>query len=95
MENRVADANIPGIVDQFFVIIPDAEHEGFQIPYWYVVLEDGYNIDSIRGAVYAALEPHMIPAEIIQLSERPFWHFKTNRIGLTNKVLNERRRAKH
>lgn len=95
MENRVADANIPGIIDQFFVIIPDADHEGFQIPYWYVVLEDGYTIDSIRGAVYAALEPHMIPVEIIQLPERPFWHFKTNRIGLTNKVLNERRRAKY
>lgn len=95
MENRIADADIPGIVDQFFVIIPDAEHEGFQIPYWYVVLEDGYTIDSIRGAVYAALEPHMIPVEIIQLPERPFWHFKTNRIGLTNKVLNERRRAMH
>lgn len=95
MENRVADADIPGIVDQFFVIIPDADHEGFQVPYLYVVLEDGYTIDSIREAVYAALEPYMIPAEIIQLPERPFWHFKTNRIGLANKVLNERRRAKH
>lgn len=94
MENRVADANVPGIVDQFFVIIPDDEHEGYQVPYLYVVLEEGYTIDSIREAVCAALEPHMIPTEIIQLPERPFWHFKTNRIGLTNKVLNERRRAK-
>lgn len=95
MENRVADADVPGIVDQFFVIIPDAEHEGYQVPYLYVVLENGYTIDSIRDAVCAVLEPHMIPTEIIQLSERPFWHFKTNRIGLTNKVLNERRRAQY
>ena len=29
----------------------------------------------------------MVPTHIIQLKKRPFWHFKTNRIGLTNEVL--------
>ena len=93
MENLVADANIPGIVDHFFVNIPDADHEGYVIPYLYVVLKDGYNVESIRAAVSAALEPHMAPAKIIQVPERPFWHFKTNRIGLTNEVLAARARA--
>ena len=87
MENRLADANIPGIVDQFFVNIPDPKHEGCFVPYLYVVLEKGYTTDRIRRAVNAALEPYMRPVEIHQLNERPYWHFKTNRIGLTNEVL--------
>ena len=91
MENRLADANIPGIVDEFFVNIPDPKHEGFYEPYLYVVLEDGYTIDRIRRAVNAALKPYMRPVQIIQLETRPYWHFKTNRIGLTNDVLAERR----
>jgi len=92
MENMLADADIPGIVDQFFVNIPDPDHEGFLVPYLYVVLKNGYSVDSIRPAVTAALKPHMVPVKIIQVPERPFWHFKTNRIGLTNEVLEERRR---
>ena len=90
MENKLADANIPGIVDQFFVNIPDEDHKGYFEPYLYVVLQDGYSIDDIRNAVTEALEAHMVPTHIIQLPERPFWHFKTNRIGLTNEVLRAR-----
>ena len=29
----------------------------------------------------------MYPVDIIELEERPFFHFKTNRIGLTNDIL--------
>lgn len=91
MENMLADANIPGIVDQFFVNIPDADHDGYLVPYLYVVLKKGYTVESIRSAVTGALKPHMVPVQIIQLPERPFWHFKTNRIGLTNEVLAARK----
>lgn len=94
MENMVADANIPGILDQFFVIVPDDEHEGYQIPYLFVVLDKGTTIDDIRGEIEVSLKRHMLPVEIIQLPERPFWHFKTNRIGLTNHLMNLRNRAK-
>ena len=87
MENRLADANIRGIVDQFFVNIPDPKHEGCFVPYLYVVLEKGFTVKRIRRAVNAALKPYMRPVEIIQLPTRPYWHFKTNRIGLTNEVL--------
>ena len=95
MENMLADANIPGIIDQFFVNIPDADHKGYYEPYLYVVLQDGYSIDDIRLSVNDALQPHMIPTHIIQLPERPFWHFKTNRIGLANKVLEARATKAH
>ena len=87
MENMLADADIPGIKDQFFVNIPDAEHEGYLVPYLYVVLDDDCTVESIREAVHNALPAHMIPVEILQVPERPFWHFKTNRIGLTREVM--------
>ena len=92
MENMVADANIPGIVDHFFVNIPDPDHDGYLVPYLYVVLKEGYSVESIRPAVASALEPHMVPVQIVQVPQRPFWHFKTNRIGLTNEILEARRR---
>ncbi|MDO4173544.1 MAG: class I adenylate-forming enzyme family protein [Eubacteriales bacterium] len=91
MENRVADADIPGIDDEFFVNCPDEEHEGCFLPYLFVVLKPGHTVDDIRDAVDACLEPHMRPEEIIALKERPFWHFKTNRIGLSKEIIASRR----
>ena len=32
----------------------------------------------------------MQPIEIIEIDERPFFHFKTNRIGLTKELLTKR-----
>lgn len=90
MENLLADADIPGVVDEFFVNVPDPEHEGYQEPFLYVVLKQGYTVEDIKPHVFEALEPHMRPVKIIQLYERPFWHFKTNRIGLMNAVIEER-----
>lgn len=87
MENLLADAEIPGIDDEFFVIIPDEEHHRCFVPYLFVVLKDGYTIDDIRENVADCLEPYMQPVDIIALDERPFFHFKTNRIGLTQDIL--------
>lgn len=82
MENIVADANIEGIEDEFFVVVPDSEHEGCFVPYLYVVLKEGYNVADIEDDVRKCLQDYMQPIEIIQIEERPFFHFKTNRIGL-------------
>ena len=87
------DAEIEGLDDEFFVIVPDTEHPGNYLPYLFVVLEDGYSIADIENQISEALEPHMQPVEIIQLPERPFFHFKTNRIGLTNEILKQRTRC--
>ena len=87
MENLLADANIPGIEDQFFVNIPDQNHEGYYEPYLYVILKEGYTVKDVRAQIMATLPKEMVPAKIVPLKERPFWHFKTNRIGLTNEVL--------
>lgn len=82
MENQISDAHIPGLVDSFFVIAKDPENEGFYIPYLYVVLEKGYTVENIRPAIFNALEEFQHPVEIIQIPERPFYHFKTNRLHM-------------
>ena len=82
MENKVSDACIPGLIDSFFVIACDPKHEGYHIPYLYVVLEKDHTIDSIREDVFNALETYQHPVEIIQIPERPFYHFKTNRLHM-------------
>lgn len=87
MENRVVDAKIEGIKDVFFVNIPDRDNEGHFVPYAYVVLEEGYELETIREAIVAALEEYQRPVEIFQLPERPFFHFKTNRVGLSRELM--------
>ena len=82
MENKISDANIPGIVDSFFVIVPDQVHKGYFVPYLYAVLEEGCTVESIEAPVKATLKEYEHPVEIIQIPERPFYHFKTNRLHL-------------
>jgi len=82
MENRIADANIDEILDAFFVNVPDPEHNGYFLPYLYVVLKEGALIEDIESRVNNALEEFQRPFKIIQIDKRPFFHFKTNRIGL-------------
>lgn len=86
MENSIIDAEIAGIKDEFFVIAPDSKHAGYYLPYLYVVLEDGYTIEDVREKISAVLEEHEQPVEIFQVPERPFFHFKTNRIGMTKQI---------
>ena len=82
LENKISDAAIPGLLDSFFVICPDRQHAGYYVPYLYAVLAEGYTAADIEKDVHAALKEHERPVEIIQISERPFYHFKTNRLHL-------------
>lgn len=90
LENKVSDARIPGVMDAFFVAAPDAEHEGCFLPYLYVALQDGVTPGDIRAAVDRVLEENERPVEILQVPERPFFHFKTARV---EKVRELRERA--
>ncbi len=82
MENKIADAEVPGLADHFFVIIPDKQHNGYYLPYLYVVLKNGYTIADVADNINAVLKDFEHPVEIIQIPERPFYHFKTNRLHL-------------
>ena len=94
MENRIADAEIEGIKDEFFVLIDDDRHPGYFVPYLYVVLKEGYTIDDIRDEVFECLDSHMYPVDIISIPERPFFHFKTNRIGLAKELKEARKEGR-
>lgn len=89
MENRLADAKIPGISDEFFLTVIDPEHPDSHVPYLYLILEDGYTIADVESAILAALLPHERPVKMIQLQERPFFHFKTNRVGLKKDIMTQ------
>ena len=55
-----------------------------------MILKDGYTVDDIEDEVRDCLEDYMQPVEIVELPERPFFHFKTNRIGLTQEILSRK-----
>ena len=82
LENLVCDAEIPGLKDCFFVVRPDKEHEDFFVPYMYAVIAEDYTLEQIQNSVNAVLEEYQRPVEIIRIPERPFYHFKTNRLHM-------------
>ena len=88
MESRMGEAR--GVKDGFFCFIPDAEHEGYSVPYLFVILEEGKSIDEVKDNILATLEPYEYPVEIRVIKERPYFHFKTNRKELTEAILKER-----
>ena len=85
MESRVVEA--PGVKDGFFCFVPDQEHEGYFVPYLFVILEDGKNLEDVKPGILATLEEYEYPEEITVIKERPYFHFKTNRKELTAEIL--------
>ena len=49
--------------------------------------EDGADLEEIKEKICIRLEPHEIPCEITAIKHRPYFHFKTNRKGLTAEIL--------
>ena len=47
MENKII--NIPGIKDAFFVSVPDPDHEGYKVPYMYMIKEDWASLETIKA----------------------------------------------
>lgn len=87
MESKVVE--IPGIDDGFFCLVPDQEHEGYFLPYLYLVLEDGVELSQVRNQIDEVLEPYERPYEIRLIKEREYFHFKTNRKILVAGILEE------
>lgn len=90
MENKICD--IEGINDAFFVIADDLEHEGYYVPYLYLVLDAGVRVEDVQDQINNALEPHERPVKIIIIDKRPYFHFKTNRRGLAAEIVAIRRK---
>ena len=88
MENKVCE--IPGIFDCFFLSVPDEEHPGYKVPYFYMVPDEGADMTAIEEAMKEALEPFEYPKKIFLIKERPWFHFKTNRRGLLREIMAKR-----
>ncbi len=86
MENKIIETK--GVDDCYFVIVPDKEHEGFFLPYLYIVPEEGYTVADVESEVRAKLEDFEQPVEIYHSNQREYFHFKTNRRILAAKILN-------
>lgn len=85
MENKVIE--IEGISDCFFVIPSDKEHEGYFVPYLYLVLDKGVTLEDVEETIRSKLDAHEQPKEIFLVEKREYFHFKTNRRILAAKLL--------
>lgn len=87
MESKVVLA--PGVKDGFFCFVPDKAHPNYYVPYLFVILEDGKTVDDVREGILDTLETYEYPVDIRTLTERPYFHFKTNRKELTEMLVKE------
>lgn len=85
MENKVIE--IPGIADCFFVIPADKEHEGYFVPYLFVILDKGVKLEDVESIIHSKLDAHEQPKQIFVIEKREYFHFKTNRRILAAKIL--------
>ena len=84
MENKIID--IDGIKDAFFLTKEDKEHEGYFVPYLYIIPDDVDRIDEIKEKVKERLEDFEQPRDVFILNERPFFHMKTARRFLAAEI---------
>lgn len=92
METKVV--RTPGVQDAFFCLVPDQEHEGYFLPYLFVVLDGTKTLEEIAEQLKDVLDEHEYPVEIREIEERPYFHFKTNRKELTAQILEEMEQRK-
>ena len=85
MENKVIE--VPGLADCFYVIVPDKDHEGYFLPYLYIVPENGVELADVEDKIRARVLEHEQPVEIFVVEKREYFHFKTNRRILAGKIL--------
>ena len=81
----------PGIKDGFFCFVPDEEHQGYFLPYFFAILDETKTLEEVEKGLAEALEDYEYPVEIRVIQERPFFHFKTNRKELTAAILEEKK----
>ena len=93
MRMETKTVRTPGIQDGFFCVVPDLEHEGYFRPYLFVILDGTKTLEEVSELLKDTLEEHEYPVEIRVITERPYFHFKTNRKELTAQILEELKQA--
>ena len=93
MRMETKTVRTPGVQDGFFCVVPDLEHEGYFCPYLFVILDGTKTLEEVSELLKDTLEEHEYPVEIRVITERPYFHFKTNRKELTAQILEELKQA--
>ncbi len=93
MRMETKTVRTPGVQDGFFCVVPDLEHEGYFRPYLFIILDGTKTLEEVSELLKDTLEEHEYPVEIRVITERPYFHFKTNRKELTAQILEELKQA--
>lgn len=89
MRMETKAVRVAGLEDGFFCFVPDQDHEGYFLPYFFVILDETKSLDEVKAGLADALEEYEYPVDIRVIKERPYFHFKTNRKELTAAILEE------
>ena len=89
MKMETKAVRVAGVEDGFFCFVPDQDHEGYFLPYFFVILDETKSLDEVKAGLADALEEYEYPVDIRVIKERPYFHFKTNRKELTAAILEE------
>lgn len=89
MRMETKAVRVAGVEDGFFCFVPDQDHEGYFLPYFFVILDETKSLDEVKAGLADALEEYEYPVDICVIKERPYFHFKTNRKELTAAILEE------
>lgn len=89
MRMETKTVRVAGVEDGFFCFVPDQDHEGYFLPYFFVILDETKSLDEVKAGLADALEEYEYPVDIRVIKERPYFHFKTNRKELTAAILEE------
>lgn len=89
MRMETKAVRVAGVEDGFFCFVPDQNHEGYFLPYFFVILDETKSLDEVKAGLADALEEYEYPVDIRVIKERPYFHFKTNRKELTAAILEE------
>lgn len=89
MRMETKAVRVAGVEDGFFCFVPDQDHEGYFLPYFFVILDETKSLDEVKAGLADALEEYEYQVDIRVIKERPYFHFKTNRKELTAAILEE------
>ena len=89
MRMETKAVRVAGVEDGFFCFVPDQDHEGYFLPYFFVILDETKSLDEVKAGLADALEEYEYPVDIRVIKERPYFHFKTNRKEITAAILEE------
>ena len=89
MRMETKAVRVAGVEDGFFCFVPDQDHEGYFLPYFFVILDETKSLDEVKAGLADALEEYEYPVDIRVIKERPYFQFKTNRKELTAAILEE------